>query len=207
MENKAMNKPAELGDAAEINFLTPENASFKLENELLMLKLSGDARKKYEDSLIGFGGGVPKNPENETISEIKPKNDYFRIYLHRAFPFDDPEAYISVQNIEKKEIGLIRTAAEFDEATEKLLVRELDIKYYTPKITKIYGIKERYGFSYWNVATDNGDMQFTLQDTYRSMMKIGMTRIMISDIDGNRYEIPDVEALDHKSYRKIELYL
>ena len=32
-------------------------------------------------------------------------------------------------------------------------------------------------------------------------------RAYILDVDGNRYEIPDVEALDRQSYKKIELYL
>ena len=50
-----------------------------------------------------------------------------------------------------------------------------------------------------------------LQDTFRSIIKSprddGTERIFILDVDGNRYEIPDVEALDRKSYKKIELYL
>ena len=52
---------------------------------------------------------------------------------------------------------------------------------------------------------------FTLQDTFRSIIKSprddGTERIFILDVDGNRYEIPNVEALDRKSYKKIELYL
>jgi len=211
MENMEIKKPTELGDAAEVLFLTGENAFFKLQNELLMMKLTGEAKEKYEASKAGMLSDIKKDEEEDKPAdkkeEKKPEDEYFRVYLHRAFPFDDPGEYISVQNYDKKEVGLIKSTSEFDAETEKMLLRELDIKYYAPKILKIHSVKERFGFSYWTVTTDNGDMQFTLQDTYRSMMKVSVTRIIISDIDGNRYEIPNVEALDHKSYRKIELYL
>jgi len=63
------------------------------------------------------------------------------------------------------------------------------------------------GFSYWKVLTDSGEMTFTLQDTYRSILKVGNGRVFIIDMDGNRYEIPNVEDLEFASYRKIELYL
>ena len=46
-----------------------------------------------------------------------------------------------------------------------------------------------------------------MHDTYRNTAKISEERVVLTDVDGNRYEIPDVFALDRKSYRKIELYL
>ena len=44
-------------------------------------------------------------------------------------------------------------------------------------------------------------------DTFRNIAKITESRVVLTDVDGNRYEIDDVLALDGKSYRKIELYL
>ncbi len=55
--------------------------------------------------------------------------------------------------------------------------------------------------------TDVGELDLTLHDTFRSLLKVGGTRIFINDMDGNRYEIPDIEKLDRKSYKKIELFL
>jgi hypothetical protein len=93
-----------------------------------------------------------------------------------------------------------------DEAKE-IVLTALDRKYFSPEITKILSVKERFGYSYWSVETDHGKMDFTLQDTFRSIAKISDTRIVITDIKGNRFNITDVEALDHSSFRKIELYL
>ena len=134
-----------------------------------------------------------------------------RIFLSRAFPFDMPYEYISVLDKDKKEIGFIRSLDDFDEPARTQLIHELETKYYTPVIKKILSVKERYGFSYWKTECEFGEKSFTLQDTFRSIIKSprddGTERIFILDVDGNRYEIPDVEALDRKSYKKIELYL
>lgn len=84
---------------------------------------------------------------------------------------------------------------------------ELERKYYLKKILTIDRLKDRYGFTYWDVTTPEGKTSFTLQDTQRSIQKMDENRLMIIDIDGNRYEIPNVSELDRQSYKKIELYL
>jgi hypothetical protein len=46
-----------------------------------------------------------------------------------------------------------------------------------------------------------------MHDTYRNIARVGDGMLIISDVDGNRYRIDDVAALDRKSFKKIELYL
>ena len=134
--------------------------------------------------------------------------DLGRVYFHRAFPFDMPHSYISVLDKDQKEIGMIRELSALAEDTQKIILSELGRKYYAPRIKKILSVKERYGFSYWRVDLENAsDFSFTVQDTYRSMLKIDHEHVFIVDVDGNRFEIPSVEALDRASYKKIELYL
>ncbi|NLZ35956.1 MAG: DUF1854 domain-containing protein [Clostridiales bacterium] len=175
---------AELDTVINIVYLTPENSEFGKLNEFITLKTK----------LPGENG------------EVEEK-EWQRIHLHRAFPFDMPENYISVLDKDKKEIGLIKNIDDFDSDTAKLLKDELERKYYSPVILKIHSIKERYGYSYWVVDTDAGKMNYTLQDTFRSILHAGSDRVFIIDMDGNRYEIPDLSKLDFKSYKKIELYL
>ena len=130
-----------------------------------------------------------------------------RAFLCRQFPFELLWEFISVLNEEQNEIGIIRRVSDFENAAGELLVTELKRRYYTPTVQKILGVKERYGFSYWKVVTESGEVSFTLHDTYRSIIRAGENRLFLFDVDGNRFEIPDTLALDRKSYKKIELYL
>ncbi len=173
-----------LRDVVSIVYITPDNAVIGEKNNFLTLSL----KTKNE------------NGEEET-------KEYDRVFLHRAFPFDHPEDYISVQDAEKNEIGMISSLTVFPEETTALLRRELERKYYAPKISAILSLRDRYGYAYLSAASDAGEITFTLRDAARSIVKVDEKRVVITDIDGNRYEISDVEKLDRKSFKKIELYL
>lgn len=177
-------KKTSLHDIIKVIYLNSENSKFDTKNSFLTL----DTELENEEG------------------EIEKKH-YDRVYLHRAFPFDNPFSYISVLDKDSKEIGFIRELNNLDEETQKLIVHELQRKYYAPVIQSIISVNDRYGYSYWKVMTDSGELTFTLQDTYRSILKVGTNRLFIIDMDANRFEIPDVEKLDFKSYKKIELYL
>ena len=173
-----------LRDVIAVTYITKDNAKFELIGEFIRLTLT------------------VKNDEGKE----EPKT-YARIFLHRAFPFDYPYSYISVLDADSAEIGIITHVDELGEDAAKMLRAELDRKYYTPVIKQILSVKDKFGYSYWKVSTDEGILEFTLHDTFQSLLKVGGTRIFVNDIDGNRYEIPDIESLDRASYRKIELFL
>lgn len=147
-----------------------------------------------------FIGATVKEADGE-------EKTYDRVWLHRSFPFDRPWEYISLQNKDQEEIGLIRTLDVFSEEEMELIKGELERKYFTPKVKKILTLKEARGFSFWKILTDAGELSFTVQDTSKSIAKIGRDRAFIFDISSNRYEIESLSALDKKSARKLELYL
>ena len=134
-------------------------------------------------------------------------HDLGRVWFHRAFPFDAPDEFISVLDKDGKEYGIIRHIDDVGEEAAALIRASLERKYYAPEILSIENVKERFGYSYWDVTTDKGKLSFTLRDTFRSIVKVDERRIFITDIDGNRFNISDIEALDRHSYRRIELYL
>ncbi len=152
-------------------------------------------------------------PENASFSR---KNGLLRltfegkellVSLRRNFPLEELWTLISVLDEKEEEIGMIRDLSLFPKEEEELLRAELERRYYAPVILHILSLKERFGFSYWKVDTPEGKMGFTLRDTYKSLIRLGGNRVFVLDVDGNRFVIPDVTALDRKSYRKIELYL
>ena len=133
--------------------------------------------------------------------------NYDRVFLHRAFPFDKLWEYISVLDIDGNELGVILSVDHFNGSQAILLRDELNRKYYCPVIRKIISVKDQFGFSYWKVMTDEGEMAFTMQDTFRNIIHVNESKKIFNDVDGNRFVIEDVHTLDRKSFRKIELYL
>lgn len=130
-----------------------------------------------------------------------------RVLLHRLFPYDEKDAYISVLDTESNEIGMILSLSDFEGESRKALEAELARKYYVQKITGVVSVKDRHGFTHWTVRTEDGDAEFTLHDTYRSIYRIDSDSLVITDVDGNRYSIESIAALDGASYKRIELYL
>ena len=170
-----------------------------IKNVVSILYLDSNNAEFYKTG--DFIGLRKKNENGET-------EDCGRVFLHRLFPYTELTTNISVMNKDNEEIGIIADVDAFgnDEAIQ-LIKNELEIKYFVPKIKSIMLLKEKFGFSNWKVDTDVGVVTFTVRDTYRSIIRIGETRMYILDNDGNRYEIEDFTKLDRKSYRKIELYI
>ena len=180
MENVENKNEVMIEDAARIIRLDSSNAKFGMKNGFLTLSVSLDGEEK----------------------------SYDRVSLHRAFPHELLWEYISVTVEDRRELGLIYNIEDFDEETEKLLRTEIERKYYSPVIKEIKSLKERYGFSYWNVKTEDGRfLSYTMQDTFRNIVHTGEDSAMLIDVDGNRYTIKSISELDRNSYRKIELYL
>lgn len=182
-------------DIVKITYLTPENAKFY----------------RTQGGFAGLNAFLEKRPaddlkEQEAQGE-RVWQDLGRVSFHRAFPYELPEEFISVLDKDSKEHGIIRRISDFDEESAAIIRAELARKYFAPHITKINSLKERFGYSYWEVESDRGPLSFAIHDTFRSISKITESRVVLTDVDGNRYEIDDVLALDGKSYRKLELYL
>ncbi|HLS89659.1 MAG TPA: DUF1854 domain-containing protein [Limnochordia bacterium] len=135
---------------------------------------------------------------------IGEEESYPRVALYRAFPFSFPDRYISVRDMDGNEIGMIKDLNEFDEKTAKLILRELERRYFTPVITQIESIKEEFGYAYWDVRTDAGPRRFTVRDMQSNVILLSPEHVLIIDVDGNRYEIPDYHKLDARSRKYIE---
>lgn len=132
---------------------------------------------------------------------------YEGISIQRGFPFSHGDDYLSVRDKDGKELGMIRSVSDFGRDAQRLIASELERRYFTPTITRISRIKEEFGYAYWDVETDRGPRRFTVRGLQDSILPIGSERILIIDVDGNRFEIPDVTALDQKSFKLIDALL
>ena len=143
-----------------------------------------------------------------TVKAERGEHEYERVIVLRAFPLSAPNAYLSVRDPKdtKQEIGMIRDIADLDEASEELVRRELDERYFLPTITKIHSLHRR-GALYFDVETDLGRRTLMLRDDISGIRVLDGGCVFMTDLEGNNYKIPDPTALDKASYRKIEIYL
>lgn len=168
--------------------LTPDNACFK----------------KSTGGLISLTLKNPVTGETEEFERIVPV---------RAFPITEPDMYISIREPDTKEggkgaeIGMIARLSDFDGETVEIINEELARRYFTPVITKIYSVKEKFGYLYFDVGTSAGKVSFVMNNPSSNIRTLEDGRSLIYDIDGNCFEIPEQEKLDKASFKRIEIYL
>lgn len=141
-----------------------------------------------------------KTPEGEVY--------YERVIVLRAFPLTSPDALLSVRQPrgERREIGMIRHIGDLDEGSEELVRQELSSRYFIPRIERIHSLHRR-GALYIDAETDLGRRTLMLRNDTSAIRTLLGGRVILTDMEGNNYEIPDPEALDKASYRRIETYL
>lgn len=132
-----------------------------------------------------------------------------RVQVIRLFPFTEPDQFISIRTVEErsKEIGVIADMKQVSKDTRKMLEQQLNLHYFTPVIQKIMDIKDEYGYAYFHVMTDRGECRFTINMGGNAVVRLTDSRLLITDLDENRFEIPDVFRLTQKEQRKLDLFL
>ena len=148
------------------------------------------------------------------VTQPSGKVEFFeRVVPVRAFPITDPDVFICIREPDTKkkgrgaEIGMIESLADFDEQVQRLILQELDRRYFTPAIKKIQSLHEKFGYLYFDVTTNAGRSEFIMANPSGSFRTLEDGRIFMYDIDGNCFCVQDPEALDKASLKKIEIYL
>ncbi len=165
-------------EVLKMNFLTSENAVFsRTDGGFLALKTGG---KEYE-----------------------------RVGVYLTFPLTSPEEYISIREADEKakEIGLIQKLTDLKKEEQEMIREQVKLRYFMPVIRKVLDVKDEYGYAYWHVVTDFGNCRFTTHMGGDAVIALGEVRYQVTDIDGNRYEIPDLYALSVMERKKLDLFI
>ena len=147
-----------------------------------------------------------RNPNGFLGLELRGE-DYRRVQLSRALPFTAPGMYLCVADMEGKEIAVLEDLAGFDEASRELLQAELGIRYFYPEVTQIKSVKEKMGAYYFNLFVGDHEKTIAVKDISKNLKQLGEGRIILTDVDGNRFLIPNVYGIQKKSLRMLEPYL
>ena len=136
-----------------------------------------------------------------------PDDDWQPVAVVRLFPLTEPDAWISVVARDGREIGIIRDATKLHRRALDALREELRRRYLVPQVQRIISCRTRGDATHWKVQTDRGTITFVTRHLREQVKEPMPRRLTIVDIEGNRYDIPDISALDPDSRRRLELQI
>jgi hypothetical protein len=155
--------------SGELEYLDARVLAFAMRGDVLMLTIEGD-------------------------------RSYLKVHAVRAFPLTDISEYIGlVDAISGREIGMLRSMKDLAGETRPLVQKALDKRYFVPKIHRIVEAKREFGTVYWAVETDRGQRNFIMRGIRDSIHEIEPGRYLVVDIDGNRFEVPQLNDMDSRS--------
>lgn len=138
----------------------------------------------------------PKDRLRLTIGEDR---SYPKVKPVWASPQSHPNRYLGLLDGKEREIATIVDPTDLPAESRAAVEEELRRRYLTATIVSITAAKVEFGATYWHVVTNRGERDFVTQSLQENAVWMSPTHILLIDVDGNRFEIPDVEALDAKS--------
>jgi hypothetical protein len=188
----------------------PHGGQGEPEEEFDLEKMEKETQEMLKLRYITGENSEFKRTEGGFVSLKIENESYPRVQVYRVFPFTNPDYYISIREPDEKarEIGVIRDLKkDVSGETRKILEEQMQLRYFTPIIEKVINIKDEYGFAYFDVLTDHGACRFTIHMGGSSVVYLSDTRVLITDLDGNRFEIPDIRKLTAPELKKLDLFL
>ena len=80
-------------------------------------------------------------------------------------------------------------------------------RYFIPEIVSVSDVKEEFGSAAWKTVTTAGERDFTMTDLGTNVRSLGQNRVMLTDVYGNRYYIPDITKTEDKVQKVLEIWI
>ena len=124
-----------------------------------------------------------------------------------AFPLSDRARMVVVRDRSGEEIGILDDLSKLGEDSREIVEAEIEKAYFLPQIVSVNDIEQELNIVTWSVETDRGPRDFHVRGIRQNVRRIGRVRLVIRDVDGNRYEIPDIRTLSPRGRRLVEEYI
>jgi hypothetical protein len=167
-------------DRAEESRLVMEPASFEIR------MLDPKKTRLFRES------GIPR-------LTIEGERSWIKVMVARAFPLSDPDHYLGVLDGNGKDVGMFYDMDSLDAESRKIVEEELERRYFIPVVERVLSVKEEFGTIYWRVETDRGEREIIARNLRDNLQELSASRIILTDVDGNRFEFPDINKLDNRS--------
>lgn len=191
-----------------------ENRESSMPDLLDLQEFDEEALKKESEEVLNMRlltaeNAVFARTEGGFLSLKFEEKTYERVGVYLTFPLTNPEEYISIREADEKakEIGMIQSLKDMPGEVQDMIQEQVRLRYFMPVIRKVMEVKDEYGYAYWHVQTDFGSCRFTTNMGGDAVVALGEARYQITDIDGNRYELPDLYALSVAERKRLDLFI
>lgn len=191
-----------------------ENREFEMPDLLNLQEVDEEALKRESEEVLNIRfltaeNAVFSRTEGGFLALKLGEKEYERVGVYLTFPLTNPDEFISIREADEKarEIGIIRSIEDLHKDTQEMIREQVRLRYFMPVIRKVMDVKDEYGYAYWHVMTDFGICRFTTHMGGDAVINLGEARYQVTDIDGNRYEIPDLYSLTVMERKKLDLFI
>jgi hypothetical protein len=120
---------------------------------------------------------------------------YWGIGFRCIFPKREPNRFVAVLDSGGDEIGVIEDLAQLSAEVREIVATSLRRHYFVPRISDIAAIDHEGGLYHWDVDTDRGRRDFSVQGRTDHIKRRRDGRLIITDTGGCTYEIAAVKSL------------
>ena len=138
--------------------------------------------------------------------ELSDGRRFENLEPHRLFPVSVQNQYITLLDESGTEQAVIRDLTTLPDEQREIIEDCLNEYYLIPKILKIRDYNERFDGLTLFTDTDKGEANIDIRILLKGFRMDGV-RVLVRDINDNRYEIPDITRLDSMSRQILSRYL
>jgi hypothetical protein len=149
----------------------------------------------------------PKDRLRLTVTTQGEEKSYPTVKPVWASPLSHPNRYLCLLDGKGEEITMIPDPKTLSSESRNAVEEELRRRYLTATVTHIKDARVEYGATYWSVDTDRGERDFVTQSLQENAIWLSLHHLLLLDVDGNRFEIPDTRLLDEHSRKFIHSIL
>lgn len=143
---------------------------------------------------------------------VERENAVYRgVFAALMFPVRHPQRFVSLRYFNasgrEEEIGVIENLRDFPREEQRLIKQRLNRHYYEQVILRIYQIQSEFGLLFFDVETQRGREQFVMPWQADCAESFGEKGKVLHESLGNRYIVPDIEALPPVDQRRFTSYI
>jgi len=139
----------------------------------------------------------------DIVLALGDKESYTGVQIVLAAPLSNRDRYFCFLNSAGEEICMLASLDELKPEDRRLAEDELRKRYLTSKIYRIVSVRRESGTLYCNAETDRGAKELTIRHSPETVRWLGKHSLHLVDVDGSRFEVPDVSTLDRRSARAL----